>query len=220
MQEKTKFRRIILDLFDGSDAGAAEGTGDGGSTSAVDHAAAQRGRELGLDDDTVLVGCVGRLTYQKNQSFLLEVMREAADLEPDEDCRLILIGDGEDRSMLEGKAADLDIREKVIFTGAVSNVQDYLQAVDVAVMPSRYEGLAIAVIEEQASGLEILVSEAIPESAAVTDCVVFLPAGDKHKWAQAIMRKHSRHPEQADQVAANGYSIKETASVVRRLYAE
>ena len=51
MQEKTKFRRIILDLFDGSDAGAAEGTGDGGSTSAVDHAAAQRGRELGLDDD-------------------------------------------------------------------------------------------------------------------------------------------------------------------------
>lgn len=51
MQDKTKFRRIILDLFDGSDAGAAEGTGDGGSTSAVDHAAAQRGRELGLDDD-------------------------------------------------------------------------------------------------------------------------------------------------------------------------
>ena len=175
---------------------------------------------LGLDDDTVLVGCVGRLTYQKNQSFLLDVMREAADLEPDEDCRLILIGDGEDRSMLEGKTADLDIREKVIFTGAVSNVQDYLQALDVAVMPSRYEGLAIAVIEEQASGLEILVSEAIPESAAVTDGVVFLPAGDKHKWAQAIMRKHSRHPEQADQVAANGYSIKETASVVRRLYAE
>ena len=51
MQEKTKFRRIILDLFDGSDAGAGEGAGDGGSTSAVDHAAAQRGRELGLDDD-------------------------------------------------------------------------------------------------------------------------------------------------------------------------
>lgn len=177
--------------------------------------------ELGLDEDTILVGCVGRLTYQKNQSFLLEVMRIVVDQTPEgKDCRLILIGDGEDRGMLEEKASDLGIKEKVIFTGVVDNVQDYLQAVDVAAMPSRYEGLAIAVIEEQASGLEILVSEAIPGSAAVTGGVIFLPAGDIHRWAQAVLKKHSRHPEQADQVAANGYSIKETASIVRRLYAE
>jgi len=176
--------------------------------------------EIGTAENTLLIGCVGRLTYQKNQSFLLEVLRTVSDLDPEEDCRLIFVGDGEDRSMLEKKAAELGIQEKVIFTGVVDNVQDYLQALDVAVMPSRYEGLAIAVIEEQAAGLEILASEAIPESAAVTGGVAFLPSGDKHKWAQAILKKHVRHPEQADQVAANGYSIKETASVVRRLYAE
>lgn len=176
---------------------------------------------LGIDRDTVLIGCVGRLTYQKNQSFLLDVMRAVVDLCLDgEEYKLIFIGDGEDRSMLEQKTADLGLQDRVIFTGTVNNVQDHLQAVDVAAMPSRYEGLAIAVIEEQASGLEIIVSEAIPGSAAVTDGVFFLPDGDTDKWAQAIMKKHSRHPEQADQVASNGYSIKETASKVRRLYAE
>ena len=155
--------------------------------------------DLGLDEKTVLIGCVGRLTYQKNQSFLLEVLRKIMDDRPEgEDYKLIFIGDGEDRSMLEKKAADLDLRDKVIFTGAVNNVQDLLQAVDVAAMPSRYEGLAIAVIEEQASGLEIFVSGAIPGSAAVTDGVFFLPDGDTDRWAQAIMKKHGRHPEQAD----------------------
>lgn len=176
---------------------------------------------LGLDKNTFLIGCVGRLAYQKNQGFLLEVLHSIVKNGTDgQDRRLIFIGDGEDRSMLEEKAADLGIRDKVIFTGAVANVQDYLQALDLAAMPSRYEGLAIAVIEEQASGLEILVSEAIPESAAVTDGITFLPAGDKHLWAQAILKEHGRHPEQADQVAANGYSIRETASIVRKLYSD
>jgi glycosyltransferase involved in cell wall biosynthesis len=173
---------------------------------------------LGLDDDTVLVGCVGRLTYQKNQSFLLDVMREAAELDPDKDCRLILIGDGEDRSVLEKKAADLDIQNKVIFTGAVSNVKDYLQALDVAVMPSRYEGLAIAVIEAQAAGLDVIASDAIPELAAVTENVSFIPLNEMDAWEEAITAVHERHPDAAQCVVKNGFGIKDAADAVRNLY--
>lgn len=179
---------------------------------------------LGLSDDTVLIGCVGRLTYQKNQEFLLEVMEAvrkktaADDSGAAADYRLILIGDGEDRKHLEVRAKDMGLKDSVIFTGTVDNVQDYLQAMDVAALPSRYEGLSISAIEAQAAGLEILASDAIPESASVTGGVSFLPADERGKWAEAILESHSRHPEQADQVAENGYSILDTADVVRNLY--
>lgn len=175
--------------------------------------------ELGIDAETVLVGCVGRLTYQKNQSFLLDVM-DAVNAGPSEDRRykLILVGEGEDHEMLERKAEKLGLSKDVIFTGAVTNVRAYLQAMDVAAMPSRYEGLAIAVIEAQASGLEILASNGVPEAAAVTDAVTFINTFDKYKWAEEVVKKHVRHPEQAELVASHGYDIKESADTVRKLY--
>ena len=176
---------------------------------------------LGIDEGTILIGCVGRLTYQKNQSFLLDVLETVRkNSSSDEDHRLLLIGDGEDRNALENKAASMGLRDAVIFAGAVDNVYDYLQAVDVAAMPSKYEGLAIAVIEEQAAGLEIAASGAIPESAVVTDGVTFITSEDRGRWAGEIMKKHSRHPEQADQVTSHGYDIRDTAEAVRRLYTE
>ena len=177
--------------------------------------------ELGIDDNTILIGCVGRLTYQKNQSFLIDVLHKViTGCTGENDYKLILIGDGEDRGLLERKAENSGLNDYIIFTGAVDNVQDYLQAIDVAAMPSRYEGLAIAVIEEQAAGLEIIASDAIPESAAVTENVRFLPSDDKEKWADEIMRDHFRHPEQTSQVIDHGYSIYDTAAAVRRLYLE
>lgn len=175
--------------------------------------------ELGLKEDTVLIACVGRITYQKNQEFLIDVLRTVMDsCSWESDYRLILIGNDEERAPLDAKATSEGVRDRVIFTGAVDNVEDYLQAADVAAMPSRYEGLAIAAIEEQAAGLEILASEAVSRQTAVTGSITFLPADDKIKWGREIMKPHGRHPEQADQISARGFSIAETASAVRQLY--
>ena len=175
--------------------------------------------ELGLKEDTVLIACVGRISYQKNQEFLIDVLRTVMDsCSWESDYRLILIGNNEERAPLDAKATPEGVRDRVIFTGAVDNVEDYLQAADVAAMPSRYEGLAIAAIEEQAAGLEILASEAVSRQTAVTGSITFLPADDKIKWGREIMKPHGRHPEQADQISARGFSIAETASAVRQLY--
>ena len=175
--------------------------------------------ELGLSDGTVLIGSVGRLAYQKNQEFLIDMLKKIkADPGISGDYRLILVGDGEDRRYLEEKSAGAGLAKDVIFTGAVDDVTPYLQAMDVAAMPSRYEGLAIAVIEAQAAGLEIIASDAIPEAAALTENVTFIPVSDEDSWAAALKRKHSRHPEQADQVADNGYSTVRTAEVLTGLY--
>lgn len=65
----------------------------------------------------------------------------------------------------------LGIRNKVIFAGTVTNVYDYLQAMDVFVFPPLYEGLGIALIEAQASGLPCLISKNIPSECEVTDLI-------------------------------------------------
>jgi len=193
--------------------------------------------KLGISDDEILIGNVGRLTYQKNQSFLIDVLGDLAD--PGQSpYRLILIGEGEDHEALVQKINDLGLScnapgvgdegrtgtgkrtNMVIFAGTVGNVQDYLQAIDVLVLPSRYEGLAIAAVEAQAAGLETVVSEAIPQAAAITDGVTRLHLSDKKGWIAAIGQSHARHPEQADQVARAGYDIRDTAAVVRKIYTE
>jgi glycosyltransferase involved in cell wall biosynthesis len=123
--------------------------------------------KLGIGDEDVLIGNVGRLTGQKNQSALIDILAEIRSREKNGtvgkdrrgEYRLILIGDGEDREMLEKKAEILKVGDSVPFTGAVDNVADYLQAIDVAAMPSRYEGLAIAAIEAQAAGLPCVTAD-------------------------------------------------------------
>ena len=175
--------------------------------------------ELGLDDNTVLIGSVGRLTYQKNQAFLIDVLGEIRRCNKDAcEYKLILVGEGEDRHVLESKAENAGLRQEVIFTGAVDDTAPYLQAADVAAMPSLYEGLSLAAIEAQAAGLEIIASDAISEDTALTGTVTFLPVDDIHCWAEEIMRKHIRHPEQAGIVADCGYSTEKTAEVLTRLY--
>ncbi|MBE6041281.1 MAG: glycosyltransferase family 1 protein [Clostridiales bacterium] len=186
---------------------------------------AVRGK-LGIGDEDVLIGNVGRLTGQKNQSALIDILAEIRSREKNGtigkdrrgEYRLILIGDGEDREMLEKKAEILKVGDSVLFTGAVDNVADYLQAIDVAAMPSRYEGLAIAAIEAQAAGLEVYASHAIPELAAVTPHLKFLPADDVNAWAEALASPHRRHPEGADLAEKNGFGSGEAAATVRRIY--
>ena len=175
--------------------------------------------ELGIGDDTVLIGSVGRLTYQKNQAFLIDVLEEIKSCNKYAgEYKLIMVGEGEDRHELRIKAEKAGLDQDVIFTGAVDDVASYLQAMDVAAMPSRFEGLAIAAIEAQAAGLEIIVSDAIPQAAAVTDNVTFLPISDTDSWVRAITHQHARHPEQADMVAERGYSTEKTAEVLTGLY--
>ncbi|MCL2048615.1 MAG: glycosyltransferase [Defluviitaleaceae bacterium] len=112
------------------------------------------------------VGIIGRLVPVKNHAFAMDVMQAMP--KPD-DVALVIIGDGELRAELEARAG-----ENVIFTGAVGNVHDYLQALDAVIVPSLHEGLSIAAIEAQAAGLPVLLSSNIPPEAAICETARFL----------------------------------------------
>ena len=123
-------------------------------------------KELGLDGQFV-IGNVGRLCYQKNQEFLLDIFVEVKKQRPNSD--LLLVGEGELGEMLKQKAQKLGIADSVIFYGTSPTIERLLYAMDVFVFPSRFEGLGIVAVEAQAAGLHVICSEHIPQETCVTD---------------------------------------------------
>lgn len=133
-----------------------------------------------------ILGHVGHLAEVKNQSFLLDLMPQILERRPD--ALLLLLGEGEDRPVLEAKMRENHLENHVIMTGNVSNVADYLSAMDVFVFPSLYEGLPLSVLEVQANGLPCVLSDSVPEDVFLTDLLHPLSLhAPKHQWVDAIV---------------------------------
>ncbi|MER7665138.1 MULTISPECIES: glycosyltransferase family 4 protein [unclassified Streptomyces] len=109
--------------------------------------------ELGdLPADAPLVLCVGRLCRQKGQDVLLRAWPRVCELAPG--ARLVLAGDGPDRERLTGAAP-----RSVLFAGAVQDIRPWLRAADLVVLPSRWEGMALAPLEAMACGRPVVLSD-------------------------------------------------------------
>lgn len=146
---------------------------------------------LGIDDDCLLIGHVGRLCKQKNQMFLLDVLHEAKKIR--NDVKLLLVGEGEDKFRLMSKAKSLKLQKDVVFFGTTDKPEALYSAMDVFAFPSLFEGLGIAAVEAQAAGLPIVCSKAVPNEAKLLDSAktVGISAGAK-EWAQALTEPCSR----------------------------
>ena len=107
-------------------------------------------KEFNYNDDDFIVGHVGRFEAQKNHDYLLEIFNEVFRL--NNHAKLMLVGDGLLKKQIEAKAKELGISSKVIFTGNRTDVSYLMQAMDVFLMPSLYEGLPVVAIEAQISG--------------------------------------------------------------------
>ena len=183
--------------------------------------------ELGVDDDTVLLGQVGRLEYSKNQYFSLDVLKAIS--ERRRDVNLVFIGSGPDEDGLKSKAISLGIEENVVFLGTRTNVEDYLSAFDAFLFPSNYEGLGIALIEAQCSGLPCFASTAIVDEADMKIGLlerISLENGAE-EWATQIMKTVSSMQNGSGcecracypaKVRENGYGIQESARMMGDFY--
>lgn len=172
-------------------------------------------KALGINDAYV-VGNVGHLHHAKNQTFLLDAFTAFRHQYPD--ALLMLVGEGADRDMLQRKAVTLGIAEAVRFMGHRDDVPRLLQAMDLFVMPSRFEGLGIAAVEAQISGLPCVLSGQLPRIVKFRENVVFTPIDDAQQWSAAMARVRERQGIRTDGCAAArtaGYDIRVEAS---RLY--
>lgn len=175
-----------------------------------------------VSPETAVIGQVGRLSTQKNQSFALDVF--SAYLKKNPNACFWIVGQGEDQEMLVQKAADLGISDSVDFLGQRSDVSDLLNAMDVLLFPSLWEGLSVAAIEAQSTGIRILASDDLTPETAITDLVAFLPlSAGADAWSEALesmMRKPEKRTDRYEDLRKAGFTIQEEAKRLEDFYCE
>ena len=170
--------------------------------------------KLGLQDKFV-IGHAGHLATVKNQVFLLNLMPEI--LKKRANSYLLLLGEGEDRPMLERKIRELHLENYVRMTGNVRNVPDYLNAMDVFAFPSLYEGMPLSIIEVQSNGLPCVISDRVPEDVFLTDLLQTLPLNEQSAWVDAICgAKRESSEKYAAQMRQSGF---DAGTVMKKIYA-
>ena len=175
--------------------------------------------QLGLEGKKV-IGHVGRFEKQKNHRLLLSVFRILNERDPD--CRLLLIGDGSLRQEIMEEARRTQLDHAILFTGNIDHVEAYYQAMDVFLLPSLHEGLALVAVEAQCSGLPCLMADTVSPQTKLTDACSFLSLdGGPEPWAEkaAEMLRTPRERETgAWEVTEAGYDIRSSAEKLREIY--
>lgn len=169
-------------------------------------------------DDKLIIGHVGRFSYQKNHEFLIELMKETVKIK--EDVRLVLIGRGPLVDKIQLLIKQYHLVDKVFLAGACDDVNCWLQAVDIFALPSHFEWLPIVAIEAQASGAKCLVSDTVTKETAVTDNISFLPL-DVSVWQDRILSdkiETENRRKYADQVIQAGYDITQYMKTLENMY--
>lgn len=161
---------------------------------------------------------VGRFCYAKNHQFLIKIFNEINKSNPN--CKLFLIGDGELKNDIENQIKELKLTDKIILLGSRNDVSDLLQAMDMFIFPSNYEGLPLAMIEAQATGIPIYASKNISPESKISNLVTFISLEKSPKeWAKKILNnKISRMNNTADILKKAGYDILVTAKKLYNIY--
>lgn len=172
--------------------------------------------ELGIQEWQLVIGHVGRLCDQKNQSFLIDIF---ANIRKQKAGSVLLFVGGGDRTALEEKAKRLGLQDCVIIYGTTDKVERLLWAMDIFVFPSLFEGFGIVMLEAQAAGLPVLCSDHIPEEARFLPSTYVLPLEDgAEKWAGQVLRIRNDIPDQSENIRKAGYAISDVAARIRSSY--
>ena len=172
-----------------------------------------------ISSNTLVIGHVGRFNDQKNHSHLINTI-EALN-HKHKDFILLLVGNGPNEEQIKQMVDNKKLTNKVRFLGIRSDINQILQAVDVFVLPSLFEGLPIAGIEAQAAGLPCVFSDAITKETEITDNVVFIPLTASHEiWAQAIIAQFTNisRKDTSEQMKKAGFDIDSLVNEMTKIY--
>ncbi|MFJ5759272.1 glycosyltransferase family 1 protein [Neobacillus sp. NPDC093182] len=168
--------------------------------------------ELDITNEFV-IGHAGRFAYQKNHSFLVEIFEEVVKEYPNS--VLLLAGDGPLKPEIENMIKEKGLSEKVRFLGIRRDIDKLMQAMDVFLFPSFYEGLGNVITETQAVSTLSIVSEGVPEEVRYTEYVVGMNLSQPAiEWATEVLKYkdgYKRRDTKLD-MQKNGYDIEKAAA--------
>lgn len=171
---------------------------------------------MGLQDSFV-IGHVGRLCSQKNQLFLIELLTELVKERPE--CMLLLVGEGEDKQLLEQRAREIGVSEHVVLMGATKYVEELFWAMDVFAFPSLFEGLGIVAVEAQTAGLPVICSDSVPQETNITPLVSYISLSNREKWKRSILDSLITNRESYSAlVKKKGFDISDVSKMISLVY--
>lgn len=179
-------------------------------------------RDYHFEND-FLIGNVGRLHFQKNQSFSLKIFAEVLKARPD--AQLVFVGQGPDAALLKEQAATLGITANTHFLGQIDDVPAALSAFDIFLFPSVFEGLGLACIEAESNGLPTFASKGcMPDKVNISPYFHFISLdASPETWAKAILDFDLKTVDRTDPkitaaAIAQNFSIQTEAKKLEALF--
>lgn len=168
-------------------------------------------------EEKVVVGNVGRLVKQKNQRFLIELLPDL--INRNKNFLLMIIGDGELEQELKSLVHIKGLENYVLFTGNITNVNEFYSAMDVFVMSSEFEGFPFTAVEAQANGLKCILSDHITQMTNISGDVAYVSLRDKKEWEDKICEAAvSRSEEKKTDYVINQYDLRKEIKVIEEYY--
>lgn len=174
-------------------------------------------KKLGIPLTSIVIGHVGRFSSVKNHSFLIDIFEK---LSKQNDCYLVLVGDGDLKEQIEIKVKEKSLEKRVLFLGLRNDVHDLMQVMDVFVFPSLYEGLPLVLVEAQAAGIHCVISDSIPDDCNITELVHRLSLkDDTNKWVETIQENSKTNKiDTCNRIKNRGFDIRSNAKELEQFY--
>lgn len=167
--------------------------------------------EFKINKENLVIGTVGRQTASKNPMFILKILY---DLNKIMDNYIFLwIGVGDMKWEIEKRIREYKLEKKVMLLGVRDDVPRIIQALNLLILPSKYEGLPVIGVEAQAAGLPLLCSDKVSQEVKISECVSFLPINNTEPWIEGILKEKNfrRIKEAPNDVIKAGYDIEKTS---------
>ncbi|MCM1234205.1 MAG: glycosyltransferase [Ruminococcus flavefaciens] len=179
---------------------------------------AQIREKLGLNEHTFVIGNVGRMERVKNQVFLVDILAEVK--KKYADTKLLICGDGKLKGEIVQRAKKFQVEDCIIMLGVCKNVNEMLQAMDVYVMPSLYEGLSVSAVEAQCAALPTFISDTMSSETKIIKQCQILPLNiSADDWALKVLEcRNAKRVNTEVEMKNSGYDIIDTAFFLQKFY--
>lgn len=176
-------------------------------------------RKLDCDEHTLLVAQIGNLNEQKNPFFMLDVLN----LLKDKKIIFIYVGDGPLADGVDKMITKHGLSDRVHMLGLRKDIDKLLQAIDVLVLPSLWEGLPLITIESQAAGTKLIISDKVSPLAILNKDSCYQLELSFEKWAEclqslSINRSYKERYIGYECVVNAGYDIADNINLLRKIY--
>lgn len=170
----------------------------------------------------MVVGHIGRFNEQKNHKFLIEIFYELLKRKPES--FLVLVGNGPLEYKIKEEVKKRKIQSKVLFLGIRDDVPQIIQAMDIFLLPSLFEGLGIVAIEAQISGLPTIVSDRVPKEAKILSSFEAVKLSNSpSEWSEIILTKHLNERSSNRRIdetvlGKSRFNIQREAGILEKIY--